>query len=61
MSDREITREVGGLVYWKYQQAERERNKDTTDVKKRERRIRRRSEHVALLVSGTTQEPSSLS
>ncbi|KAL3489068.1 hypothetical protein BJX62DRAFT_210165 [Aspergillus germanicus] len=61
MSDREITREVGGLVYWKYQQAERERNKDTTVVKKRERRIRRRSEHVALPVSGTTQEPSSLS
>jgi hypothetical protein len=61
MSDREITREVGGLVYWKYQQAERERNKDTPDVKKRERRIRRRIEDVALPVSGRTQDPSSAS
>ncbi|KAJ0424112.1 hypothetical protein BJY00DRAFT_299294 [Aspergillus carlsbadensis] len=61
MSDREITREVGGLVYWKYQQAERERYNDTTDIKKIGGRIRRRSENVAFPISCRVQDLSSLS
>ncbi|KAL2810682.1 hypothetical protein BJX63DRAFT_401476 [Aspergillus granulosus] len=50
MSDREITREVGGLVYWKYKQAEHERNKDTPGANQRGRKIRRRIDHATLSV-----------
>ncbi|KAL2854373.1 hypothetical protein BJY01DRAFT_205494 [Aspergillus pseudoustus] len=48
MSDREITREVGGLVYWKYKQVEQERDNDTTGVEKRRPRVRRRIDHATL-------------